>query len=99
MRLLVRLNQKITTWMKVNEQKSAKPGNLVLDASTGTISVVNACLLLQKHRQFTGCEANPSFMTAAVSQLVQISARQWSSKKSDIGRNEEDRCSAEMYVR
>lgn len=71
---LIRLEQKNTTWMKDILQKLIKPGNLVLDAFSGTLSLSKAFMLLSNHEIYIECEVDPSCVTEAILQQILIYA-------------------------
>lgn len=58
--------QKKTALMKNIEQKFTKAGNLVVDACSGTFSVVKAFMPRPKQRRFIGCKVNSICVTGAM---------------------------------
>lgn len=55
---------------KYLEQKFSKHGDLVLGAIAGTLSTVNACLLLYNRRQLVGREKDSGCVETSMPGLV-----------------------------
>lgn len=62
-KLVVRLEQKNTAWVKDIRRKIIKAENMVVETCAGAFSVGKTCIILSKHRKFIRCEADPSFVT------------------------------------
>lgn len=62
-KLLMRLEQRSTAWIKDIVQKFTDPGSLVVDDCAGTFSVTKASIILRKHRRFIECKSDSSCVT------------------------------------
>lgn len=71
----------------------------MLDPFPGVFSVAEACMLLPKHRRFTGCETGSSYVAEAISQPILLHTRQVLTKEPDIDGKEDVRSSADVYTR
>lgn len=64
-----------------------------------TFSVSRACMLLPRHRTFTGCEVDSNCVAEAMLHLILLYARQLLRKESDVNGEEEVRLCADVYVK
>lgn len=97
-KLLMRLGQKNTSWIKNIVHTFNNPGNLVVHAFAGTSSVSMNCMLLPKHRRVLGLEVYPGCMTEAMPQLVLLYAWHALSTKSDIDGEEKLLSSCKIHL-
>lgn len=85
--------------MKDIIHKFTKLGNPVVDAFSGTFSVVNPCMLLHKPRITIACDMYAICMTEARPQLILLDTRQVLSRKSDSDAHKEVCRSAVLYIK
>ena len=84
----VRPEQKSVEILKYLISKYSKPGDTVMDPCAGTASTMHACMLLDKHRKFVGCEPDSDAILAVEDHLIATFAGQLLNKDSDIDSTE-----------
>ena len=64
--------------------KFTRPGDLVMDPCGGTFSTLHACMVLDKHRKFTGGDRDSDCTLAVEDDLLRVFATQILNPKSDL---------------
>ena len=96
---MLRPEQKNISVMKDIVSKFSKPGDLVMDPFSGTCSTAKACLSLNKHRRFVGCELDENCLKQSIEGVLKVFAEQVLSDTSDIHGSPELENDCNLYVR
>jgi len=98
-KLKLRAEQKNIDWMMDIISKFTKPGDIVVDMFSGTFPTAKACMKLDKHRRFVGCDLDYKCIKFSMESLVRTYAEQLLNPSSDIEGNDELVADASSYLK
>ena len=97
-RCKVRPEQKSVELLKYLISKFSKPGHRVMDCCAGTASTMVACMSLNQHRKFIGCEKDNDAVIAVDQDLTRCFARNLLRRESSIKTTDVNYTSAAQTV-
>ena len=81
---MLRPEQKSTKMLRDVIRKFTQPGDLVMDLFSGTAATAKACLSLDEHRRFVGCDIDGDCVNASMDSVLDVFAAQAINPASDI---------------
>ena len=80
----LRPEQKSVSLLKYLINKFTKPGDLVVDVCAGTFSTMRACMEMNKHRRFVGCDKDETCSRLVQDEMICLFSKQVHNQLSDI---------------
>ena len=80
----LRPEQKPVSLLKYLINKFTKPGDLVVDVCAGIFSTMRACMEMEKHRRFVGCDKDAMCARIVQDEMIRFFSEQVHNQFSDI---------------
>ena len=94
----LRLEQKSIRLLQELVGRYTKPGDIVVDCFAGTLVAAKACLQMEKHRIFIGCDRDSQCVEDAMPFLLKVFLDEARNSKSDLSLSQEEHISLLRYI-